>query len=131
MPDAPITTLRSTLASDLANASYYAVFAYPPQAPLANSVVIMPDEPYILVNSNQKLAIQPTARFKLLLLAPLFDNQGNLTTIETFMTQVMTKLAASTLIIHVGAFSAPGIIEQPSGNLLQTELPIEIISSWT
>jgi hypothetical protein len=47
------------------------------------------------------------------------------------MTQVMTKLSASTLIIHVGAFSAPGIIEQPSGNLLQTELPIEIISSWT
>ncbi len=131
MPDAPITTLRASLASDLANAAVWSVFAYPPQAPLANSVVIMPDEPYVFVNSNQKVAIQPTARFKLLLLVPLLDNQGNLIGIETFMLDLMTKLNASTKTIHFGSFSAPGIIETPAGNLLQIELPIEIISSWS
>ena len=131
MPDAPITTLRSSLASDLANAGVWSVFSYPPQAPIANSVVIMPDEPYCVVNSNQKVVIQPTARFKVLLLVPLLDNQGNLNSIETFMVQLMTKLNASTKIIHIGNFSAPGIIETPAGNLLQAELPIEIISSWS
>lgn len=131
MPDAPITTLRGSLAADLANASYWSVFAYPPPSPLANSIVIMPDEPYVYVNSNQKVVIQPTARFKLLLLVPLLDNQGNLNSIETFMVQLMTKLNASTKTIHIGNFSAPGIIETPSGNLLQAELPIEIISSWS
>ena len=131
MPDAPITTLRGSLAADLANASYWSVFAYPPPSPLANSIVIMPDEPYVYVNSNQKIVIQPTARFKLLLLVPLLDNQGNLNSIETFMVQLMTKLNASTKTIHIGNFSAPGIIETPSGNLLQAELPIEIISSWS
>lgn len=131
MPDAPITTLRGSLAADLANANYWSVFAYPPPSPLANSIVIMPDEPYVYVNSNQKVVIQPTARFKLLLLVPLLDNQGNLNSIETFMVQLMTKLNASTKTIHIGNFSAPGIIETPSGNLLQAELPIEIISSWS
>ena len=131
MPDAPITTLRGSLATDLTNANYWSVFAFPPQAPIANSIVIMPDEPYVYVNSNQKIAIQPTARFKLLLLVPLLDNQGNLNSIETYMVQVMNKLNASTKTIHIGNFSAPGIIETPAGNLLQVELPIEIISSWS
>ena len=131
MPDAPITTLRSSLASDLTNANVWSVFKYPPQVPLANSVVILPDEPYVYVNSNQKVVIQPTARFKLLLLVPLLDNQGNLNSIETFMVELMTKLNASTKTIHIGNFSAPGIIETPAGNLLQIELPIEIISSWS
>lgn len=131
MTAAPITSLRSSLATELANAGVWSVFSYPPQAPIANSVVIMPDEPYVYVNSNQKVVIQPTARFKLLLLVPLLDNQGNLNSIETFMVQLMTKLNASTRTIHIGNFSAPGIIETPAGNLLQIELPIEIISSWT
>lgn len=131
MPDSPITTLRASLASDLTNNGVWSVFAYPPQVPLANSVAIMPDEPYIFVNSNQKTAIAPTARFKLILLVPLLDNQGNLNNIETFIVAVMTKLGASTKTIHIGSFSAPGIIETPAGNLLQVELPIEILSSWS
>lgn len=128
----PITTLRSTLASALTNAGVWSVFAYPPQAPLANSVTIMPDEPYIRVLSNTRTAIAPVARFKLLLLVPLFDNQGNLNTIEDFIVAVQTKLAAATaLTINVGDYSAPSILEQPSGNLLQTEVSIEIITSWS
>lgn len=91
----------------------------------------MPDEPYVYVNNNQWKVIAPTARFKLLLLVPLLDNQGNLNTVETFMVELMNKLAASTKTINIGNFSAPGIVETPAGNLLQTELPIEIISSWS
>jgi hypothetical protein len=127
----PITTLRSTLSSALTNNGVWSVFAYPPQAPLANSVTIMPDEPYIRVLSNTRTAIAPIARFKLLLLIQLFDNQGNLNSMEDFIVAVQTKLAAADLTINVGEYSAPSILEQPSGNLLQTEVSIEIITSWS
>jgi hypothetical protein len=98
---------------------------------LANSVTIMPDEPYIRVLSNTRTAIAPIARFKLLLLIPLFDNQGNLNSMEDFIVAVQTKLAAASLTINVGEYSAPSILEQPSGNLLQTEVSIEILTSWS
>lgn len=127
----PITTLRVSLATDLTNAGVWDVYSYPPMIPTANSISIMPDEPYITVQSNQKVAIAPIARFKLILLIPLLDNQGNLNTMEDFIVALMAKLNASTKTIHVGNFSAPGIIETPAGNLLQVELPIEIITSWS
>ena len=129
---ATITTLRSDLKTALTNNGVWSVFSFPPPTPIANSVVISPDEPYIRVQSNTKTAIAPVVRFKLLLAVPLFDNQGNLTQIEDFIVALMTKMAAATsLTIHVGDFSAPGILETPSGNLLQTELPIEIITGWS
>jgi hypothetical protein len=129
---ATITTLRGTLKTALTNAGVWDVYSYPLPTPTANSITIAPDEPYIRVQSNQKLAIAPVVRFKLLLAVPLFDNQGNLTQIEDYIVALMAKMAAATtLTIHVGDFSAPGILETPSGNLLQTELPIEIITGWS
>ena len=64
---AAITTLRSTLATALANTGVWTVFNHVPEIPLSNSLVIANDDPYILVNSNVKTAIAPTVRFKLFL----------------------------------------------------------------
>ena len=42
---AAITTLRSTLATDLANAGVWSTFSFPPATLLANAVVITPSDP--------------------------------------------------------------------------------------
>jgi len=128
---AAITTLRSTLATALANVGVWTVFNHVPEIPLSNSLVIANDDPYILVNSNVKTAIAPTVRFKLFLLVPVMDNLGSQTKLEDYYLAVMQKLAASGLTINITSFTAPAILETPSGNLLQSEAGLEIISEWS
>jgi len=128
---AAITTLRTTLATALTNNGVWSVFSYIPQAPIANSVVVVNDDPFIVVQSGQKTAIAPVARYRVYGLVPMLDNQGNQVNIEDFIVAIFAKLAASSLVMTVGSFSAPAILETPSGNLLQTEVGVEIISSWS
>jgi hypothetical protein len=128
---AAITTLRTTLASALTNNGVWSVFSYIPQAPIANSVVVVNDDPFIVVQSGQKTAIAPVARYRIYGLVPMLDNQGNQVNIEDFIVAIFAKLSASSLVMTVGSFSAPAILETASGNLLQTEVGVEIISSWS
>ena len=128
---AAITTLRTTLATALTNNGVWSVFSYIPQAPIANSVVVVNDDPFIVVQSGQKTAIAPVARYRIYGLVPMLDNQGNQINIEDFIVAIFAKLAASSLVMTVGSFSAPAILETASGNLLQTEVGVEIISSWS
>jgi len=128
---AAITTLRTTLASALTNNGVWSVFSYIPQSPIANSVVVVNDDPFIVVQSGQKTAIAPVARYRIYGLVPMLDNQGNQVNIEDFIVAIFAKLAASSLVMTVGSFSAPAILETPAGNLLQTEVGVEIISSWS
>jgi hypothetical protein len=128
---AAITTLRTTLAGALTNNGVWSVFSYIPQAPIANSVVVVNDDPFIVVQSGQKTAIAPVARYRIYGLVPMLDNQGNQVNIEDFIVAIFAKLSASSLVMTVGSFSAPAILETPSGNLLQTEVGVEIISSWS
>jgi hypothetical protein len=60
-----VTTLRQTLATALQANSTYQVFAYPPQTIQANSVVIIPDDPYLEPSNDSWAAVGPTANFKL------------------------------------------------------------------
>lgn len=128
---AAITTLRTTLATALANAGVWSTFSYIPQTPIANSVLVVNDDPFIVVQSGQKTGIAPVARYRIYGLVPMLDNQGNQVNIEDFIVAIFGKLAASSLVMTVGSFSAPAILETPAGNLLQTEVGIEIISSWS
>jgi hypothetical protein len=128
---AAITTLRTTLATALTNNGVWSVFSYIPQSPIANSVVVVNDDPFIVVQSGQKTAIAPVARYRIYGLVPMLDNQGNQVNIEDFIVAIFAKLSASSLVMTVGSFSAPAILETPSGNLLQTEVGVEIISSWS
>ena len=128
---AAITTLRTTLATALTNNGVWSVFSYIPQSPIANSVVVVNDDPFIVVQSGQKTAIAPVARYRIYGLVPMLDNQGNQVNIEDFIVAIFAKLSASSLVMTVGSFSAPAILETASGNLLQTEVGVEIISSWS
>jgi hypothetical protein len=127
----PITTLRTTLATALVDNTRYQVFAFPPATVLANSVIVSPDDPYITPSNNQHVTISPMASFKLLIVAPLFDNEGNLNGIEDFVCRVFAKLAASSLTYNVSAISAPSILNAASGDLLSCEMSVSILTSWS
>ena len=128
---AAITTLRSTLATDLTNAGVWSVFAFPPATLLANSVVVTPSDPYLTPSNNDYITVSPMANFKILITKPALDNQGNLAGMEDYILAVVTKLAASTLVMNISAVSAPSIISAASGDLLVSEITINTLTSWS
>ena len=128
---AAITTLRSTLATDLANAGVWQTFAFPPATLLVNSVVITPSDPYLTPSNNDYITISPMANFKILITKPALDNQGGLQGMEDYILAVVTKLAASSLIINISAISAPSIISAASGDLLVSEITVNTLTSWS
>jgi len=128
---AALTTLRSTLATALTNDGVWSVFAYPPASPISNSVIIQPDDPYLEPSNNQYNSISPMANFKITSIVPMFDNQGNLADIETFIVAVFNKLATSGLNIKVGTLSAPTVLPVDAGQMLASELQISILTTWS
>jgi hypothetical protein len=127
---AAITTLRTTLATALSNVNVWTVFNFIPPIPLANSIVIANNDPFIVVSSGQRSGIPPIARYRIYGLVPMLDNLGNQVNIEDFIVAIFAKLSASSLTMTIGGFSAPAILETAAGNLLQTEVDIEIVSEW-
>jgi hypothetical protein len=128
---AAITTLRSTLATDLTNAGVWSVFAFPPATLLVNAVVITPSDPYLTPSNNDYITVSPMANFKILITKPALDNQGGLQGMEDYILAVVTKLAASSLIINISAISAPSIISAASGDLLVSEITVNTLTSWS
>ena len=128
---APITTLRTTLATALVDNAKWQTFAFPPATVLANSVIVSPADPYLTPNNNSQISISPMANFKIIMTVPLFDNEGNLNGIEDTVVGVFAKLAASSLVYNVSAISAPSILNAASGELLSCEMSVSILTSWS
>ena len=126
-----VTTLRGTLATALANASVYSVFSFPPSTPIANSVVISPDDPYIVPSNDGYITVAPLVNFKITLIKPLFDNQGNLNGIEDYVLAVFQKLAASTIKYTIGEVSSPAVMNASSGDFLACDVRVSILSTWS
>ena len=124
-----VTTLRSTIATALSNPTVWQVFSFPPASPLANSVVVEPDDPYIVPSNNQHITIAPLANFRIKLYLPLLDNQGSLMDMEEFIVGVFTKLAASSLNYNIGSVSGVSV-DTTAGDLLTTEIRLSILTSW-
>jgi hypothetical protein len=125
-----VTTLRSTIATALSNPAVWQVFSFPPASPLANSVVVEPDDPYIVPSNNQHITVAPLANFRIKLYLPLLDNQGSLMDMEEFIVGVFTKLAASTLNYNIGSVSGVSV-DTTAGDLLTTEIRVSILTSWS
>jgi hypothetical protein len=128
---AAVTTLRGTLATALTNAGVWSVFSFPPATLLANSVVVTPSDPYLVPSNNTQITISPLANFRILMAVPAFDNQGNLKGMEDFIVAVVTKLAASSLVMNITSVSAPAITSAASGDLLTSEITVSILTSWS
>jgi hypothetical protein len=126
-----ITTLRASLAAALINEGVWSVYSFPPASPIANSIIVSPDSPYIEPQNNQYSTISPIANFKITLVVPLLDNQGNLGDIESFAVAVMNKLAASTISMKIGTFSEPTTAPSDMGQMLTADLSISVLTSWS
>jgi hypothetical protein len=74
--------------------------------------------------------VSPMANMKVLMVVPLYDNEGNLNGIEDFIVTVFSKLAASSLVYNVSAVSAPSILQAASGDLLSCEMSVSILTRW-
>lgn len=128
---ASITTLRSDLATALTNASVWSTFSFPPSTPIANSVIISPDDPYIVPSNNTNNTISPRANFKITCLIPALDNQGNLAGIESTVVAVFNLLSNSGITMNVTQVSAPTILSLPNLDLLAADISITVLTSWS
>ena len=130
-----VTTLRQTLATALTANTTYQVFAYPPATIQANSVIIVPDDPYLSPSNDSWATVGPTANFKLIITVPLFDNQGNLQGIEeavvTMFNALFTATENDTIAYNVGEISQPQVLPAASGDLLTCEMAISLVTSWS
>jgi len=126
-----ITTLRTSIATALTDNTKWSVFSFPPATPIANSVIVTPDNPYIVPNNNIYSTISPTANFKISILVPLLDNEGNLAGIETDIVRVFQLLAASSIVFNVGSISAPSVLTIASGDLLTCDIAISTLTEWS
>jgi len=125
-----LTTLRSTLATALTNASVWNIYAFPPSVITANSVIIVPADPYITPSNNVQV-IPPLANFRVLMTVPMLDNQGNLNGIEDTIVAVFNLLNSSAIVMNVGTVSAPSVLSAASGDLLTADISVSILTSWS
>ena len=126
-----ITTLRTSIATALADNSLYSVFSFPPATPIANSVIVTPADPYIVPSNNDYTAISPMANFRLSIVVPLLDNEGNLAGIEADVVRVFSLLEASSIVFNVGSVSAPSVLSIASGDLLTCDIAISTLTEWS
>ncbi len=128
---APITTLRATVAAALANNNVWNTYSFPPPTITANSVIVVPDDPYITPSNNTYATISPMANLKVIMTVPMLDNHGTLNGIETMAVAVFNKLAASNIVMNIGSMSAPTVLDVQSGTLLTADYRISILTSWS
>lgn len=126
-----ITTLRATLASALTSASVWSVYSFPPATPTVNSCVISPDDPYITPSNDGYITVAPLVHFKITLIKPMFDNQGNLNGMEDYILELYSKLAASSVKYTIGEVSTPAVMNASSGDFLACDVRVSILSSWS
>ena len=126
-----ITTLRTSIATALADNTKYSVYSFPPATPVANSVIVTPADPYIVPTNNDYTAIAPMANFKISILVPLLDNEGNLNGIEQMVVAVFQKLAASSIKYRIGSVSAPSVLSIASGDLLTCDIAVSTLTEWS
>lgn len=126
-----ITTLRTSIATALVDNTLYSTFAFPPATPIANSVVIIPADPYLTPNNNQYASISPMANFTISIFVPLLDNEGNLNGIETMLVAVFNKLASSSIHMNVGSVSAPSVYQSATGDLLTCNIAVSTLTEWS
>ena len=126
-----ITTLRASIASALTDNTKYSVFSFPPATPIANSVIVTPADPYIEPTNNDYTSISPMANFRISILVPLLDNEGNLAGIEADVVKVFQLLEASSIVFRVGSVSAPSVLSVASGDLLTCDIAVSTLTEWS
>ena len=131
MPAAALTTLRTTIATALANAGVWSTFSYPPPVAIANSVIVSPSDPYLEPSNNSQNTLACKANFKIIMIVPYLDNQGNLANMESTIVAVFNKLANSTIVFNITSAGAPYILDTPGGQFMTSDFTISVLTTWS
>jgi len=118
---------RATLAHTLTQDSTYSTFDFPPPVPQPMSVVLEPDDPYI-VSTNNRVTLSAKMRLRLRLYVPLLDNAGNLDQLEELAARVRRLALENTHTF--GDLSAPSAFESDTGTMLTAYFPVELLTEW-
>ena len=119
---------RATLAAQLSNNVAWTTFPFPPAVPQVNSVVIEPDDPYI-VSTNNQYSLSATMRVRIRLYVPLMDNEGNLAGLEDMAQQLRIRILDATQ--NCGDLTAPSVFTSETGDLLTAYFPVELLTEWS
>lgn len=122
-----LQTARTDLAAILTNDAAWSTFPFPPPIPQADSVVLEPDDPYIM-SSNAKVSLDCRMRLKVRLYVRLMDNAANLDQLETLAAAVRHRMYEH--LWNVGDLTQPQAVELDTGTLLTAYFPIEILTEW-
>lgn len=120
--------VRAAVAAQLSNDSEWSTYAFPPPIPQPLSVVLEPDDPYI-VSTNGKSSLHAMIRLRARIYVPLMDNQGNLEQLERLAS--MVRLAIIDATQNVGDLSQPQAIALDTGDLLTAYFPFETLAEWS
>lgn len=123
-------TLRQSVASAVAYAGQYATFSFPPNAPIANSVIVGWDDPAVEITNNQT-SLAPRANLRLTFTVPAMDNQSGLQNLENIIQSAVTRLKTNLPDVTIRTVSAPQLFSLPSGDLMSADVTIQTMTSWS
>jgi len=123
-------TLRQSVASAVAYAGQYATFSFPPNAPIANSVIVGWDDPAVEITNNQT-SLAPRANLRLTFTVPAMDNQSGLQNLENIIQSAVTRLKTNLPNVTIRTVSAPQLFSLPSGDLMSADVTIQTMTSWS
>lgn len=123
-------TLRQSVASAVAYAGQYATFSFPPNAPIANSVIVGWDDPAVEITNNQT-SLAPRANLRLTFTVPAMDNQSGLQNLENIIQNAVTRLKTNLPDVTIRTVSAPQLFSLPSGDLMSADVTIQTMTSWS
>lgn len=118
-------SVRQDLAAAITDDTQWQTFSYPPDSPTANSVIITPGSPWITPLTIGNKAV--TVNYRIKVCANTADNQGELTRLEDFITDIIGLLPEWTILKSV---SAPQELQVGTAYLTVSDIDLEVAVSF-
>jgi hypothetical protein len=118
-------SVRADLATALTDDTQWQTFSYPPDNPLPNSVMILPGQPWIVPYTVGNKAVKVGYTIKVVVNTA--DNQGELTKLEDFLTDIIAALPDWVIFRSV---SAPQELQVGTAYLTVSDIYVEVAVSF-
>ena len=118
-------SVRTDLAAAITDNTKWQTFAYPPDSPTANSVIITPGSPWVQPLTVGNKAV--TVAYRIKVCVNTADNQGELTKLEDFVTDILDLLPSWTIFKSV---SAPQELQVGTAYLTVSDIDLEVAVSF-
>ena len=118
-------SVRTALATALTDDTQWQTFAYPPDSPSANSVIILPGQPWVEPLTVGKKSVRVNYTIKVCVNTA--DNQGELTKLENFIESLIDQMPAWATLKSV---TAPTELQVGTAYLTVSDLYVEVAVSF-